>query len=164
MTQAPVPSVTDEPIRVKRRQSDVEIVVLVDGASDACRVGNTVPAELTAGTPAKPLTSARRQRACKGSWKAREECAKERAANRIPVVRFGKGDRKLEVMRRHLAAQARTGRSGVAAIGVAQEFQNVFAAAQRQGSNGIPWFSFTKADRLSWRRGRIGSGRGRFDA
>jgi hypothetical protein len=31
-------------------------------------------------------------------------------------------------MRPYLAAQARTGRSGVAAIGVAQEFQNVFAA------------------------------------
>jgi len=35
----------------------------------------------------------------------------------------------------------------VAAIGVAQEYQNVFAANQRQGSNGIPWFSFTEADR-----------------
>ena len=40
-----------------------------------------------------------------------------------------------------------TGRSGVAAIGVAQEYQNVFAATQRQGANGVPWFSFTKADR-----------------
>jgi hypothetical protein len=50
-------------------------------------------------------------------------------------------------MRRQLAAQAATGRSGVAAIGVAQEYQNVFAATQRQGSNGVPWFSFTKADR-----------------
>jgi hypothetical protein len=40
------------------------------------------------------------------------------------VVRFGKGDRKIDVMRRYLVAQARTGRSGVAAIGVAQEFQN----------------------------------------
>jgi len=69
------------------------------------------------------------------------------AANHIPVVRFGKGDRKLEVMRRHLAAQARTGRSGVAAIGMAQEFQNVFAATQRQAPNNVPWFSFTKADR-----------------
>ena len=68
-------------------------------------------------------------------------------ANHIPVVRFGKGDRKLEVMRRYLAAQARTGHSGVAAIGVAQEFQNVFAAHQRQAPNGIPWFSFVKADR-----------------
>jgi hypothetical protein len=65
----------------------------------------------------------------------------------IPVVRFGKNDRKIEVMRRHLAAQEATGRSGVAAIGVAQEFQNVFAATQRQGGNGLPWFSFTKADR-----------------
>jgi hypothetical protein len=70
------------------------------------------------------------------------------AANeRIPVVRFGKTDRKIDVMRRYLAAQEATGRSGVVAIGVAQEFQNVFAAHQRQGGNGVPWFSFTKADR-----------------
>jgi hypothetical protein len=65
----------------------------------------------------------------------------------IPVVSFCKGDRKIDVMRRHLARQEATGRSGVAAIGVAQEYQNVFAANQRQGSNGVPWFSFTKADR-----------------
>jgi len=65
----------------------------------------------------------------------------------IPVVRFGKDDRKIDVMRRYIAAQARTGRSGVAAIGVAQEFQNVWSANQRQGHNGIPWFSFSKADR-----------------
>ena len=69
------------------------------------------------------------------------------ADNRIPVARFGKGDRKIDVMRPYLASQARTGRSGVAAIGVAQEFQNVFASAQRMGNNGVPWFSFTKADR-----------------
>ena len=69
------------------------------------------------------------------------------ADNNIPVVRFGKDDRKIEVMRPYLARQARTGRSGVAAIGIAQEFQNVFASAQRTGHNGIPWFSFTKADR-----------------
>ena len=67
--------------------------------------------------------------------------------DRIPVVRFNKGDRKIDVMRRYLDAQAATGRSGVAAIGVAQEFQNVFAATQRHGNNGVPWFSFTKADR-----------------
>jgi hypothetical protein len=30
---------------------------------------------------------------------------------------------------------------------VAQEYQNVFASSQRQGRNGVPWFSFTKADR-----------------
>lgn len=68
-------------------------------------------------------------------------------ADHIPVVRFGKNDRKIDVMHRHLAAQEASGRSGVAAIGVAQEYQNVFAATQRQASNGIPWFSFTKADR-----------------
>ncbi|HEX3647406.1 MAG TPA: hypothetical protein VHV49_03205 [Pseudonocardiaceae bacterium] len=65
----------------------------------------------------------------------------------IPVVRFGKTDRKIDVMRRYLARQESTGRSGVAAIGVAQEYQNVFATNRRQASNGIPWFSFTKADR-----------------
>jgi hypothetical protein len=48
----------------------------------------------------------------------------------VPVVRFDKNDRKIEVMRRYVVAQARTGRSGVAAIGVAQEFQNVFAATK----------------------------------
>src|SRR5680860_137315 len=42
-------------------------------------------------------------------------------ANQIPVVRFNKGDRKIEVMRPYVDAQARTGQSGVAAIGVAQE-------------------------------------------
>jgi hypothetical protein len=68
-------------------------------------------------------------------------------ADHVPVVRFGRGDRKIDMMRRHLAAQAATGRSGVAAIGVAQEYQNVFAASQRQAPNGVPWFSFTKADR-----------------
>jgi hypothetical protein len=64
----------------------------------------------------------------------------------VPVVRFAKNDRKIDVMRRYLAAQEATGRSGVAAIGLAQEFQNVFAATQRLGKP-VPWFSFTKADR-----------------
>ncbi len=69
------------------------------------------------------------------------------ADNHIPVVRFSKDDRKVEVMRPYLARQARTGRSGVAAIGTAQQVHNVFASAQRMGHNGIPWFSFSKADR-----------------
>ena len=30
---------------------------------------------------------------------------------------------------------------------MAQEYQNVFAATQRERSNSVPWFSFTKADR-----------------
>ena len=54
-------------------------------------------------------------------------------ADHIPVVRFGKDDRKIDRMRPYLARQAATGRSGVAAIGTAQEFQNVFAASQRTG-------------------------------
>jgi hypothetical protein len=65
----------------------------------------------------------------------------------IPLVRFTKADRKIEKMRPYLAAQAKTGRSGVAAIGVTQEYANVFTGTQREGSNGVPWFSFTKADR-----------------
>ncbi len=65
----------------------------------------------------------------------------------IPVVRFTKVDRKIEVMRPYLEAQAAAGRSGVAAIGVAQEYANVFTGTPREAPNGIPWFSFTKADR-----------------
>ena len=65
----------------------------------------------------------------------------------IPVVRFTKTDRKIEKMRPYLARQAATGRSGVAAIGVAQEYANVFTGTQRDAPNGIPWFSFAKADR-----------------
>jgi hypothetical protein len=66
---------------------------------------------------------------------------------RIPVVRFDKNDRKIERMSPYIAAQAATGRSGVAAIGVAQEFAPVFTATKRDAPNGIPWFSFTKASR-----------------
>lgn len=65
----------------------------------------------------------------------------------IPLIRFAKGDRKQTVMSRFLAAQARTGRPGVAAVGVAQEFQNVFAATRRESRSDVPQFSFTKADR-----------------
>ena len=68
-------------------------------------------------------------------------------ANQIPLVKFTRGDRKIEMMRRYLDAQAGTRRSGVAAIGYAQEFQNVYASAQRDRTNGVPWFSFYKADR-----------------
>jgi hypothetical protein len=66
---------------------------------------------------------------------------------RIPVVRFAKTDRKIEKMRRYLAAQAATGRSGVAAIGVAQEYASVFTGTQKDAPNGIPWFAFTKVQR-----------------
>ena len=69
------------------------------------------------------------------------------ADNEIPVVHFGKDDRKIEVMRRYLVAQAKTGRPGVAAIGVAQEFAQVFLATKHTGQTTGVWFSFTKADR-----------------
>jgi hypothetical protein len=65
----------------------------------------------------------------------------------IPVVRFTKADRKIEKMRPYIDAQAKTGRSGVAAIGVAQEYARVFTGTQRDAPNGIPWFSFHKAER-----------------
>ena len=68
-------------------------------------------------------------------------------ANHIPLIRFAKEDRKIDVMRRYIRVQERVGRSGVVAIGVAQEYQNVFASTQRQGTNGIPCFGFHKADR-----------------
>ena len=71
------------------------------------------------------------------------------AEHHIPVVRFGKDDvgGKLEVMRPYLDRQASTGRCGVAAIGVAQEFQRVWTAYERQTSTGRPQWWFTKDDR-----------------
>ena len=68
-------------------------------------------------------------------------------ANDIPWVKFGKDEAKLEVMQPHLARQASTGRSGVAAIGVAQEFQRVWTASEGKTSTGTPRWSFFKADR-----------------
>jgi hypothetical protein len=65
----------------------------------------------------------------------------------IPLVRFAKTDRKIDKMRPYIAAQAKTGRCGVAAIGVAQEYANVFTGTQREAPNAIPWFGFHKADR-----------------
>ena len=61
-------------------------------------------------------------------------------ANHISWVKFGKDDvgGKLELMRPHLARQAATGVSGVAAIGVAQEFQRVWTAYERQTPTGAP--------------------------
>jgi len=59
------------------------------------------------------------------------------------VVRFAKHARKLDVMRPFLDRQAATGRSGLAAIGVAQEFQWVASSGTRpvQG-NGAPHFEW----------------------
>jgi hypothetical protein len=69
------------------------------------------------------------------------------SSNGIPWVKFGKGDRKIDVMQPHIAAQAATGRSGVAAVGVSQEFQRVWSAYQRDTQTAAPQYTFAKADR-----------------
>jgi hypothetical protein len=68
-------------------------------------------------------------------------------ANSIPWVKFSRGDRKADVMAPYLKRAAATGRSQVAAIGVAQEFQRVWAAYRRETSTAAPQFTFAKADR-----------------
>ncbi len=69
-------------------------------------------------------------------------------ANPIPVVRLASRDRKIDVMRRYLDAAARTGRSQVAALGVAQEFQQLWTARKRDTDPAKPpQFCFTKEDR-----------------
>jgi hypothetical protein len=69
------------------------------------------------------------------------------SSNGIPWVKFGKDDRKIDVMQPYLDRQAATGRSGVAAVGVAQEFQRVWAAYQRDTQTAAPQYTFAKTDR-----------------
>ena len=89
----------------------------------------------------------RRRRSWK-RWAARSASGGPiRRRRKIPVVRFGKDDRKIEVMHRYLAEQAKTGGTGVAAIGVAQEFAPVFTGTKKTGPGDAVWFAFTKADR-----------------
>jgi hypothetical protein len=69
-------------------------------------------------------------------------------ANQIPVIKFAKGDRKIEVMKPHLTRQEETGRSGVAAIGWAQEFQRVATCTTTEARNGgAPHFGWHRAER-----------------
>src|SRR6266480_5579523 len=69
-------------------------------------------------------------------------------ANHIPVVPLKAADRNIEVMRPYLDRAAATGRSQVAAIGVAQEAQRVFLGRKRGTDPGkCPQFSFDKKDR-----------------
>ncbi len=79
--------------------------------------------------------------------KFRAAVASYAEANDIARVRFSRGDRKAEVMRPYLDRQAATGRSGVAAIGVAREFQRVWTAYQRDTKTAAPQYTFAKADR-----------------
>ena len=69
-------------------------------------------------------------------------------ANQIPLIKFGKGERKIERMGRYLSRQAATGRSGVAAIGWAQEFQRVATCTITEARNGgAPHFGWGKSER-----------------
>lgn len=77
----------------------------------------------------------------------RQAMARYAEASGIPWVRFGKGDRKIDVIRPYLEAAERDGRPGVVAIGVAQEFQWVWAATRKESANGIPWFSYYRSER-----------------
>jgi len=62
----------------------------------------------------------------------------------IPIVHFKKGDRHIDIMTPYLEAATEP---AVVAIGVAQEFQSVFAASRRDNDSGPPSFTFYKADR-----------------
>ena len=80
----------------------------------------------------------------------RKAVAEYAAADDIKVIRFAKCGRKLDVMRPHLDRLAREGRCGVAAIGVAQEFQRVFTGTTYHpdaDGGGVPGFGSHKADR-----------------
>jgi hypothetical protein len=69
-------------------------------------------------------------------------------AGGIPVISFKAGERKADVMAPYLQAAAAAGRSQVAAVGCAQEFQLVWTARRRDTDPaGCPQFSFTREQR-----------------
>lgn len=69
------------------------------------------------------------------------------AAGGIPWLRFGKDDRKVDVVAPYLEAAEHAGVSQVVAIGQAQEFQWVYDARQSEGANGIAWFDYYRTMR-----------------
>ncbi len=78
----------------------------------------------------------------------RRAVARFAEAGGIPLVKFKKGIRKIDVMQRYLRAAAQAGRPGVVAIGWAQEFQLVWDARKRDTDpSKPPQFSFAKAER-----------------
>jgi len=67
-------------------------------------------------------------------------------ANSIPMIKFAKGDRKIEKMKPYLALQEKSGRSGVAGIGWVQEFQRVATSTTIEAQNGgAPHFGWDRA-------------------
>jgi hypothetical protein len=78
----------------------------------------------------------------------RQAVARFAEDNDIPVVKFKKGTRKIDVMRPRLARAAGAGRSQVVAIGWAQEFQRVWTARKRDTDpSKPPQFSFALTER-----------------
>jgi len=75
-------------------------------------------------------------------------CRRLRGAAWHPVLQFGKDDRKIEIIQPYFD---RAREPGVVAIGIAQEFQSVFAAYDRSLKRGKPrptaHYAFVKADR-----------------
>lgn len=68
-------------------------------------------------------------------------------ANGIEVIRFGKGERKLDRVRRLLEAAEAEGVSKVVAIGKAQEEQWVYGCTEKEAPNGIPWSDYYRTVR-----------------
>jgi hypothetical protein len=78
----------------------------------------------------------------------RQAVARFAEMNDIPVVKFKRGTRKIDVMRPLLVRAAGAGRPQVVAIGWAQEFQLVWDARKRDTDpSRSPQFSFAKAER-----------------
>jgi hypothetical protein len=78
----------------------------------------------------------------------RQAVARFAENNDIPMVKFRKGIRKIDVMRPLLARAARTGRPQVVAVGWAQEFQHVWDARKRDTDPARPpQFSYAMAER-----------------
>jgi hypothetical protein len=78
----------------------------------------------------------------------REDVKRFAMRHDVPLIRFGKHDRKIDVVRRYLQAAERAGQPGVVAVGVAQEFQNVFTGSKRPtAADKAVQFSFRKQDR-----------------
>jgi hypothetical protein len=64
------------------------------------------------------------------------------------MIKFGRGDRKIEKMKPLLARLEATGRSGVAGIGWAQEFQRVATCTITEARNGgAPHFGWGRSER-----------------
>jgi hypothetical protein len=69
-------------------------------------------------------------------------------SNQIPMIKLVKGDRKIEKMKPLLARLETSGRSGVAGIGWAQEFQRVATCTVTAARNGgAPHFGWGKSER-----------------